>query len=52
MSVSVLDMEMWVVPENGSSSAAVLSVLRGNVGLVGEVSTHLKVLINCQVTTS
>lgn len=42
-SVIVLEVEMWVVSDNGNYSAMVLSILRGNVGLMGKLYTQLKI---------
>lgn len=40
MPVTVLNVEMWVVTENGNYSAGVLPVPRGNVGQMGEGIVH------------
>lgn len=40
MPVTVLNVEMWVVTENGSYSAVALPVPRGNVEQTGEGVVH------------
>lgn len=53
MPVTVLNVEMWVVTENGSYSAVALPVPRENVGQPGRVlSTQLKILITSQAATA